>query len=267
MAINAQAVAATLPSDYWRNIVNSVIQARQVGKTTGKKPVSKNILSDINLEIGRGEFLCVMGPSGSGKTTLLHILAGLDEPSTGEVIVGDKSLSQASSAEVTALRRDVIGQVFQFFNLMPNLTLRENVALPLAIAGKSSQDHDHRIDTLLRNLGLTDRINALPHELSGGEMQRASIARALCGEQPLLLCDEPTGNLSQQAGLEVMQILQKLSRDDNKSILLVTHNPRDAAFADRVVFLVDGKLASEAELKGPDLKVEDIHKSLASLNI
>lgn len=247
--------------------MNSVIQARQVGKTTGKKPVSKNILNDIDLEIKKGEFLCVMGPSGSGKTTLLHILAGLDAPTTGEVIIGDKSFSRATVAEVTRIRRDMIGQVFQFFNLMPNLTLRENVTLPLAIAGKSSQEHDHRVDTLLRKLGLTDRAGALPHELSGGEMQRASIARALCGEQPLLLCDEPTGNLSQQAGLEVMQILQKLSRDDNKSILLVTHNPRDAAFADRVLFLVDGKMAHDAELKGPDLKVEDVHRSLASLNI
>ncbi len=244
-----------------------MIQAKKLGKTSGKHQAAKSILSDIDLAIAKGEFLCVMGPSGSGKTTLLHLLAGLEKPTSGEISLGGKLFSQASSREVTRWRRDEIGQVFQFFNLMPNLTLRENVALPLAIAGKAPHEHEHRVDTLLRRLNLLERAEALPHELSGGEMQRASIARALCGEQPILLCDEPTGNLSQQAGLEVMQILQKLAKDDNKSILLVTHNPRDAAFADRVLFLVDGKLAPHAELIGPDLSVEDIHKSLASLNI
>lgn len=247
--------------------MTALIKAKNLTKTTGRHSETKSIVSDVSLEISRGEFLCVMGPSGSGKTTLLHLLAGLEEATSGEIILGDKHFSQASTSEITSWRRDQIGQVFQFFNLMPNLSLRENVALPLAIAGRSSEEEDFKIDSLIRKLGLTERERALPHELSGGEMQRASIARALCGNQPLLLCDEPTGNLSQQAGLEVMEILQKLSQDENKSILLVTHNPRDAAFADRVLFLVDGALAPQAELKGPELTVEDIHKSLASLNI
>lgn len=247
--------------------MSALIKANQLCKTTGPGGAPKKILDRVDLEIARGEFLCVMGPSGSGKTTLLHLLAGLESPTSGEIFLGDKVFTNATSAEVTMWRREQIGQVFQFFNLMPNLTLRENVALPLAIAGKSADEHDHRVDTLLRKLGIMERADALPHELSGGEMQRASIARALCGEQPLLLCDEPTGNLSQQAGVDVMNILQKLTKKENKSILLVTHNPRDAVFADRILFLVDGKLAKDAELSGTDITIENIHSSLSSLSI
>lgn len=225
------------------------------------------VLKGITLDIHEGEFVCVMGPSGSGKSTLLHVLAGLDHVDAGHATLAGASLEEISESERTRLRRDTIGHVFQFFNLLPNLTVLENIGVPLAIQGKHAEDQKERILASLARLGLEGRDGAFPHELSGGEMQRVSIARALVGEQPLLLCDEPTGNLSQQAGLEVMQLLRQLRDEDGRSILLVTHNPRDATFADRVLFLVDGELAPDLEMKGPGIAVEDVHESLAKLHI
>ena len=208
-----------------------------------------------------------MGPSGSGKSTLLHLLSGLDTPSGGHVQLDGTDLASISQRERTLKRRTTVGYVFQFFNLLPNLTVRENVGLPVAIAGRAPETEDGRVAALLERLGLERRADAYPPQLSGGEMQRTSIARALCGGQPLLLADEPTGNLSQKAGLEVMQLLRRARDEDERSVLLVTHNPRDATFADRVLFLVDGELAPEVELKGPDLAVEDIHEALSTLHI
>ncbi|MCA8978669.1 MAG: ATP-binding cassette domain-containing protein [Planctomycetes bacterium] len=225
------------------------------------------VLRGIDLDISEGEFVCVMGPSGSGKSTLLHLLAGLDQPSAGHVTLGKDRLDQLEEPRRTLLRRRTIGHVFQFFHLLPNLSVIENVGLPIAIEGGHPEQHEERLGALLATLGLAGREDAMAHELSGGEMQRVSIARALAGGQPLLLCDEPTGNLSQKAGLEVMQILRRLRDEERRSILLVTHNPRDATFADRVLFLVDGELAKGVELQGPDLDVERVHETLAALSI
>jgi len=225
------------------------------------------ILKGLSLEVAEHEFVCVMGPSGSGKSTLLHVLAGLDQVDGGKATLAGVALETISETERTRLRRDTIGHVFQFFNLLPNLTVLENVGVPLAIQGKQAGQERERILAILDRLGLGGREDAFPHELSGGEMQRVSIARALVGNQPLLLCDEPTGNLAQQAGLEVMQLLRQLRDEDNRSILLVTHNPRDATFADRVLFLVDGELAPHLELKGPGIPVERVHEALAKLHI
>lgn len=233
------------------------------GEGSSKLPV----LRDVSFEIGANEFVCIMGPSGSGKTTLLHLLSGLDTPSSGAIEVQGRNLAELGDRQRTLLRRDAVGYVFQFFNLLPNLTVLENVALPLAIRGNAPAAAGDKPSQLLEKLGLGDKLASYPHQLSGGEMQRVSIARALCGGQPLLLCDEPTGNLAQQAGLEVMQILRELKEEQGRSILLVTHNPRDAAFADRVLFLVDGALANEAELKGPNIDVHQIHAALDHLNI
>jgi len=225
------------------------------------------VLRGIDLDITEGEFVCVMGPSGSGKSTLLHLLAGLDQPSSGFVSLGNQRLDQTVEPARTLLRRRTIGHVFQFFHLLPNLSVIENVGLPIAIEGGHPEQHVDRLKGLLATLGLAGREDAMAHELSGGEMQRVSIARALAGRQPLLLCDEPTGNLSQKAGLEVMQILRRLRDEECKSILLVTHNPRDATFADRVLFLVDGEVAKGVELNGPDIDVERVHETLAALSI
>jgi putative ABC transport system ATP-binding protein len=225
------------------------------------------VLKGLSLDVHENEFVCVMGPSGSGKSTLLHVLAGLDKADAGKTHLSGVDLDDATERQRTRLRRDMIGHVFQFFNLLPNLTVLENVGVPLSIKGRKASEEAERIKSILARLGLAGREGAFPHELSGGEMQRVSIARALIGDQPLLLCDEPTGNLAQQAGLEVMQLLRELREQDHKSILLVTHNPRDATFADRVLFLVDGELAPDIELKGPGIPVEKVHEILAQLHI
>ena len=225
------------------------------------------VLKGLSLDVHENEFVCVMGPSGSGKSTLLHVLAGLDRADAGKAVLAGVVLDEVSERERTRLRRDTIGHVFQFFNLLPNLSVIENIGVPLAIKGERAEDGADRIREILARLGLAGREGAFPHELSGGEMQRVSIARALVGGQPLLLCDEPTGNLAQQAGLEVMQLLRELREEHHRSILLVTHNPRDATFADRVLFLVDGELAPDLELRGPGIQVETVHETLAKLHI
>jgi putative ABC transport system ATP-binding protein len=225
------------------------------------------ILRGVTFSVQPAEFVCIMGPSGSGKSTLLHLISGLDEPSAGHIHLAGDDLAHLTQEQRTRKRRDTVGYVFQFFNLLPNLNVLENIGLPIAIAGGHPEREPEKIDSLLTRLGITARKNAFPHQLSGGEMQRVSIARALAGGQPLLLCDEPTGNLSQKAGLEVMQILRRCADDDQRSVLLVTHNPRDAAFADRVLFLVDGELANEPVLHGPSIQVESVHEALATLHI
>jgi putative ABC transport system ATP-binding protein len=240
---------------------------KDVYKTFETQGRTTSVLRGVTLEIAKGEFVCVMGPSGSGKSTMLHILSGLDKPSTGLAFLDGDNLAAMSAHACTLKRREVVGHVFQFFNLLPNLSARENIALPLAIKGAPDAAGDAAVEKLMTRLRIAERAPNLPHQLSGGEMQRTSIARALVGGQPLLLCDEPTGNLSQQAGLEVMHILREVCDRDKRTILLVTHNPRDAAFADRVVFLVDGKLASGVELKGPAIPVDEIHAVLAKLGI
>jgi len=225
------------------------------------------VLRGVTFDVKEGEFVCIMGPSGSGKTTLLHLLSGLDEPSAGSVLLGGEDLARITDAERTAVRRRQVGYVFQFFHLMPNLTVAENIGLPIAIAGKNPDSEASRIHALAEKLGIAGRLGAFPHELSGGEMQRASIARALIGGQPLLLCDEPTGNLAQAAGREVMEELRRVCDEEGRTIVLVTHSPRDAAFADRLLFLVDGELQTEGELRGPGIAESDIAAALSRLAI
>ena len=245
----------------------AIIATKSLGKIIERKEGARAILKDVNFNMQAGEFLCIMGPSGSGKTTLLQLLAGLEEPSVGEVLYEGRSFAGMSDLERTLHRRNAIAQVFQFFNLMPNLSLRENVGLPLAIAGNDPDKERGQIDALIDRLGLSARSEALPHELSGGEMQRTSIARALAGRQALMLCDEPTGNLSQQSGAEIMQTLRDLCDHDGKSVLLVTHNPRDAAFADRILFLVDGEMSTTLTVTQPDGDVSLVHAALQKLAI
>ncbi|MFN0243272.1 MAG: ABC transporter ATP-binding protein [Planctomycetota bacterium] len=244
-----------------------LVEAKDVYKVHEQGGVRTPVLRGVSCAVERGEFVCIMGPSGSGKSTLLHLLSGLDEPSAGTVTLDGKSLASLAPDERTLTRRATVGYVFQFFNLMANLTVFENVGLPLAIAGEHPEAHAAKIEGLLARLGVDERRDAFPHELSGGEMQRVSIARALAGGQPLLLCDEPTGNLSQKAGLDVMRHLRRAADDDGKALLLVTHNPRDATFADRVLFLVDGELAREPVLRGPNIPVDDVHAALSALAI
>ncbi|MCI0585596.1 MAG: ABC transporter ATP-binding protein [Planctomycetes bacterium] len=225
------------------------------------------VLRDVDLSVEPGEFVAVMGPSGSGKSTLLHLLAGLDEPSAGTVELDGRDLAKLSENERTLLRRRTLGFIFQFFNLIPNLTVEENVALPWLLSGEEVRSREGDLAALLGSLGLAGKRRFLPHQLSGGEMQRASIARALAGKPKLLLADEPTGNLSSKAGEEVIALLRAARDREGRAVLLVTHNPRDAAAADRVLFLKDGVLSPEPVLRGPGLEAEDVVEGLRALGI
>ncbi|MEM7202815.1 MAG: ABC transporter ATP-binding protein [Planctomycetota bacterium] len=225
------------------------------------------ILRDVSFALQSGEFCTIMGPSGSGKSTLLHILGGLELPSAGEVTLAGHSVTGASEERRTRLRREHLGFIFQFFHLLPDLTVQQNVALPLMIAGEPPHKHRARIDEMLELLDLTRLRDRLPRGLSGGEMQRASIARALVTGPPLLLADEPTGNLSSKVGEAVVQLLKKTANETGTTVLLVTHNPRDAAFGDRVLFLSDGEMDPNQALTGGSFRAADVFRRLEELGI
>ncbi len=201
-------------------------------------------LDGLDLDIAAGEFVSVMGPSGSGKSTLLHLAGGMDLPSAGRVCVAGEATSSMSDRELTLLRRRKIGFVFQFFNLMPTLTVEENVALPLLLDGRRLPAVRGRVRELLERVGLGSRIGHTPEELSGGEMQRAAIARALVTDPPILLADEPTGNLDSATGREILGLLRSVHESErDRTIVMVTHDPAAAAFAGRQIVLRDGKVA------------------------
>ncbi len=202
-------------------------------------------LDDVSLEIGRGEWVAVVGPSGSGKSTLLHLAAGIDTPTAGEVWVDGRELSRLSDDDLTRHRRDRIGVVYQFFNLLPILSVRENVALPALLGGAPERATLAHADRLLAEVGLAERAAARPATLSGGELQRAAVARALIQEPPLVLADEPTGNLDSRAGAKVLEQLQALTRARGTTVVLVTHSREAAALAERVIELKDGRLVGD----------------------
>ncbi len=221
------------------------IEARGLTKVYGEGETAVHALDGVDLALRHGEMVAIMGPSGSGKSTLLHLLGALDTPSDGIVKVGARRFDNLTDAELTVLRRDSIGFVFQFFNLLPALTAEENVLLPALIAGTATERVRRRALTLLDRVGLADRAKHLPSELSGGEQQRVSIARALLMKPKLVLADEPTGNLDTKSSAEVLKLLRGLNRSEKQTILLVTHDPATAAMARRIVFLRDGIVAGE----------------------
>ena len=225
------------------------------------------VLKDVSLQVEEGEFVTVMGPSGSGKSTLLHCMSGLDRPDEGKVFLRGRDLFSLSEGERTVERRRRLGFVFQFFNLLPDLTVEENLILPLLIAGERPERHEERLEWLLDSLDLASLRRRLPHALSGGEMQKVSIARALVMEPDLVLADEPTGNLSSRAGEETMALFRRVRDRFHTALLVVTHNPRDAAWGDRVLFLKDGILDPSAALKGPGLDAARVFSRLEELEI
>ena len=202
-------------------------------------------LAGVSLDIRKGEFAVIMGPSGSGKSTLLHLLGGLDRPTRGEVMVDGRIISQMSDNEVTLLRRRQIGFVFQFFNLLPTLTALENVMLPLILDGQSTGPARSRAKLLLEQVGLTARGDHLPEELSAGEIQRIAIARALAFHPPILLADEPTGNLDSKTGEEILQLIRRINHEAGCTVVMVTHNRDAAGYGDRVIRLRDGAIEEE----------------------
>jgi putative ABC transport system ATP-binding protein len=236
----------TLPS----TIATTTPAIRAVGlrKTYGDGEAIVRPLNDLSLDIEAGRFTAIMGPSGSGKSTLLNMLAGLDTPDSGEVIIGGTALSGLSDRKLTAIRRDRIGFVFQSFNLVPAMDAEENILLPMQLSGKKPDRRVFR--RMVDLLGLSDRLHHRPHELSGGQQQRVAVARALVSQPDVIVADEPTGNLDSNAGEEVLSILRSSVDELGQTVVMVTHDPRAAARADRVVLLADGRLAGE--LTDPD---------------
>ncbi|MFE9785453.1 ABC transporter ATP-binding protein [Nocardia salmonicida] len=212
-------------------------------KLYGSGDTQVKALDGVSADFVKGEFTAIMGPSGSGKSTLMHCLAGLDSASTGEVRIGDTALTGLSDKQMTSLRRDRIGFVFQAFNLVPTLTALENITLPLDIAGRKPDQE--WLDTVVKRLGLGDRLEHRPSELSGGQQQRVACARALVGKPEIIFGDEPTGNLDSHSSGEVLSILRASVDEFGQTVVIVTHDPRAAAYSDRVVFLADGRIVDE----------------------
>ena len=220
-----------------------VVEARELERQYGEGATAVHALRGVSLDVERGQLVAVMGPSGSGKSTLMHILAGLDKPTSGTVTIAGTEITGLDDADMTHLRRDHIGFVFQFFNLLPMLTAEENVLLPLSIAGEKP-DRDW-LEQLLKKTGLGDRRHHRPSELSGGQQQRVAIARALVTRPTILFADEPTGNLDSKTGGEILDLLRDSVRDYRQTVVMVTHEARAAAIADRVLFLADGLIVKE----------------------
>jgi putative ABC transport system ATP-binding protein len=218
-----------------------VIEFRNVRKVHAQGRRDVVALDGVSLQIRRREFVTIMGPSGSGKSTLLHLAGGLDVPTSGDVLVGGESTSSMDDTTLTLLRRREIGFVFQFFNLIPSLNIVQNACLPALLAGKPAGEVRVKAESLLRTLGLGARMDHFPEELSGGEMQRVAIVRALITDPPIVLADEPTGNLDSSTGVEILKILQDVARE--RTVVIVTHDDRAAGYGTRLVRLRDGKLA------------------------
>jgi putative ABC transport system ATP-binding protein len=224
----------------------SVVAAQDVSRRYGEDATAVDALRGVSLEVDDGELVAVMGPSGSGKSTLMHILAGLDKPTSGSVRIAGEEITGMDDARLTQLRRDHIGFVFQFFNLLPMLSAEDNIVLPLTIAGE--QADGAWLAELLSRTGLDKRRAHRPAELSGGEQQRVAIARALVTRPTILFADEPTGNLDSKTSGEILDLLRVSARDYRQTIVMVTHDPRGASIADRILFLADGAIVRE--LKG-----------------
>jgi putative ABC transport system ATP-binding protein len=222
-----------------------VIEFRDVRKVYLQGTREVAALDGVTLRIERGGFTCLMGPSGSGKSTFLHLAGGLDLPTSGDVLVEDASTRSRNDDALTLLRRRRLGFVFQFFNLIPSLTVAENVALPLLLEGVRPSEIDRRVAPLLERVGLAGRRGHAPAELSGGEMQRTAVARALVADPAIVLADEPTGNLDRATGQGILELLHAVAKEDGRTVVVVTHDPSGARFADRVVRLRDGRVESD----------------------
>ncbi len=222
-----------------------MIRCIDVGKVYRQGDNEITALAGVSLEIARGSFTAVMGASGSGKSTLLHLLGGLDRPSWGDLLVDGRLIGQMSDDEVTLYRRKQVGFIFQFFNLLPTLTALENVTLPLVLDGRPAAEANARAGRLLEKVGLEKRAQHLPDELSGGEIQRVAVARALAFSPPLLLADEPTGNLDSKNGRAILALLGEINKQEGCTVVMVTHSEEAAGYGDRRIYLRDGRVERE----------------------
>ncbi|EGT2205417.1 TPA: ABC transporter ATP-binding protein [Clostridioides difficile] len=212
----------------------NIIKEYKIGNTTTR------VLKEVSLQVIKGEFISIMGRSGSGKSTLLYILGGLDTPTSGKVYMNGADISHFNDEKMSIIRRRNIGFVFQFYNLIPNLNVEENIMLPLLLDGKNLKDYKNQLDEILDIVGLTDRRKHTPRELSGGQQQRVAIARALIGKPEILFADEPTGNLDSKTGIEIIDLLNKINRDNGQTIIMVTHSPDAAKSSSRTITVSDG---------------------------
>ncbi|MGF4042628.1 ABC transporter ATP-binding protein [Paenarthrobacter nitroguajacolicus] len=219
------------------------VEAHELTKSYGRADTTVTALNKVSVSFDAGKFTAIMGPSGSGKSTLMHCLAGLDTADSGRILLGGTELTGLNDRQLTALRRERIGFVFQAFNLVPTLTAEQNITLPLALAGTTADAG--WLDTVVTTLGLKDRLKHRPHELSGGQQQRVAVARALLTRPDVAFGDEPTGNLDSRAGGEVLALLRRSSQEMGQTIIMVTHDPVAASYADRVVLMSDGGLVGE----------------------
>jgi len=236
----------------------SNIQTEKLTKTYGSGATAVTALDHVNITIKEGEFVAIMGPSGCGKSTLLHLLGGLDKPSEGHVLIGGHNLTDLNDDRLTELRRRKIGFIFQFFNLIPVLNSVENAALPITLDGVKPAEAKKKATEWLTRFGLADRLVNRPDQLSGGQQQRVAVARALVAEPELILADEPTGNLDTRASDEIAGLLRDVSKQYGRTVVMVTHDPRIAAYADRIIFLKDGKVVDEALLERKNGKNADV---------
>jgi putative ABC transport system ATP-binding protein len=241
---------------------NNIIETQNLSKIYGSGSTAVTALDNVSFSVEPGQFVSVMGPSGCGKSTLLHLLGGLDHPSDGKVLIENISIADMADDRLTELRRRKIGFVFQFFNLIPVLTAAENAALPVTLDGIKPSEARAKAAQWLERFGIGDRLASRPDQLSGGQQQRVAIARALVAEPALILADEPTGNLDTRAGDEIAGLLREVSKKYERTVIMVTHDPRIAAYSDRIIFLKDGKVVDETLLakKNGDKRAEVVEK-------
>ena len=239
--------------------MTAAARAVDLFKQYGQGDTAVTALDHVDVEFARNTFTAIMGPSGSGKSTLMHTMAGLDSATSGSAFIGDTDMSQLSDKDITALRRDRLGFIFQSFNLVPTLTAAENITLPTDIAGNKVDKE--WFDEVTTRLGLSERLNHRPAELSGGQQQRVACARALVSRPEIIFGDEPTGNLDSNSSAEVLDILRTAVDKDGQTVVIVTHDAKAASYADRVVFLADGRLVNE--LNNPTM--ESIHAVMAEI--
>ena len=222
--------------------MENIIKIKEICKSFGEKYSCTQVLNKVSLTVGKGEFISLMGASGSGKSTLLYLIGGLDTPDSGEIFLDGRDISKMRDKELSKLRREGMGFVFQFFNLVQNLTVEDNILLPLVMDGKSPKKYRDRLDSILETVGLSDKRRSYPNQLSGGQQQRCAIARAVIYEPKILLADEPTGNLDSKSGTEIMELFSRINKEKGITILMVTHSAECAAYSDRIITLSDGKI-------------------------
>lgn len=225
-----------------------ILEVTNLSKTYGTGETQVKALDNVSLSVESGEFVAIIGPSGSGKSTLLHILGGVDVPTSGSVVINGVDISNLDETALAIFRRRQIGLIYQFYNLIPILTVKENLTLPLLLDGRKPDERV--VDDLLKTLGLTERVNHLPNQLSGGQQQRVSIGRALINNPALMLADEPTGNLDSENSREIVSLLRKFNKENNQTVIIITHDERIAMSADRMISIEDGKITRDEVRKG-----------------